>query len=165
MNDAITIQSMATIPLTKGQVAIVDPEDQEEIGRHKWCVHSQGYAVRRLGGRADTRIVFMHRELLDAPDGSEIDHVNGNRLDNRRGNLRFATRSRQMGNTRKRTGPTSSRYKGVSWHKAAGKWTAQMGANGKRGYLGLFATEEAAAIAYNRAAQSAFGEFARINVI
>lgn len=94
----------------------------------------------------------------------QVDHVNGNTLDNRAANLRLATPSQNACNH----GPQSrngSGYKGVSWDRSRGKWIAVIAVNKKQKNLGRFATKEAAAHAYNLAAAERHGEFARINQI
>ncbi len=161
-----------TIPLTRGYVAIVDDEDYEWLSQFSWRVWigpNNKYAVRseytRGAGRGSKIGYFrMHREILglSGDDASEVDHVNGDGLDNRRANLRVCSRSQNMTNVRKAPGK-SSRYKGVSWHKGIGKWTAQIQVGGKLRYLGAFVSEEDAARAYDEAAVGAWGERARPN--
>ncbi|HEY1248826.1 MAG TPA: HNH endonuclease [Nitrososphaera sp.] len=151
---------MVEIPLTQGKVAFVDDDDLDLVDGYKW------YAQRTAEGRwyAATMIrgyvVLMHRLLMNAQDGIEVDHINGNTLDNRRENMRFATRSQNMQNARKRKG-TTSKYKGVSWQR--GKWIVQIQINGKCSYLGRYSDEEEAARVYDEAAKEAFGEFASLN--
>lgn len=93
------------------------------------------------------------------PGPMQIDHINCDRADNRICNLRLATNANNMQNTRKRGG-TTSQYKGVSWQEAKGKWRADIRANGKQMYLGLFKDEHEAYLAYCAAAARHFGEFA-----
>jgi hypothetical protein len=109
----------------------------------------------------------MHRHILGLSQGDpEVDHVNGDRLDNRRANLRFPpTRSEAMANQAKQQRLTSSRYKGVTWSKYAKRWSAQIKINRKMRYLGYFDTQEEAALAYNAAAIEVWGEFAHPNVV
>jgi hypothetical protein len=106
----------------------------------------------------------MHRLIMGLADDDprQVDHANGDRSDNRRSNLRIATQSQNLGNSRKRAG-TTSRYKGVSWHKQNKKWVAYIGVDGSLHHLGCFTSEEAAARAYNRAARAAWGDFACLN--
>lgn len=106
--------------------------------------------------------LYLHRLLL--PDAKEIDHRDGNGLNNRRANLRAATSSQNKANKVKR-GNTSSVFKGVSWHKRGKKWQTQIKSNGKNIHLGYFVSELDAARAYNKAALKHFKEFARLNEV
>lgn len=141
---------MSTIALTRGAVALVDPTDVEALARHSWQLTSNGYAVRivRYGPRSEGRkaAVLMHRQLmgLQPGDGLEVDHINGNKLDNRRGNLRIATRSENELNKPKRAG-TSSRYKNVTWDARYQAWAAKVKRYGRTYNFGRYPTEEAAA--------------------
>jgi hypothetical protein len=134
---------MRSIPLTQGRFALVSDEDFLVLSQWTWCVSGNGYAHRsvNINGRKST--VKMHRTVIHAPKGFDIDHINGNKLDNRRENLRIASRSLNMHNVPKRVTNTSG-YKGVTWHKAANKWCAQIMINYKNHYLGLFENIEEA---------------------
>ncbi len=94
----------------------------------------------------------------------DVDHINGNRLDNRKCNLRLATRSQNLQNSRKRTG-CSSRFKGVNWLGQNKRWRARIKVFGKEIALGCFISELEAAEAYNKAAKEHFGDFAKLNEI
>jgi len=154
------------IPLTKSKLALVDAEDVERLLEYDWYATWTGwnwYAVHDVYRRGvKVARIRMHREVLHAPQGTEVDHNNGNTLDNRRSNLRFATSSQGKQNRRKSPG-TSSQYKGVQWSKRDGKWLAVIGVGNKHLYLGLFALELDAAAAYDVAARKHFGEFACLN--
>jgi hypothetical protein len=102
----------------------------------------------------------MHREIIGAPAGIQVDHINRNGLDNQRINLRLATPQQQAANRRRPSGVHSSQYKGVTWHSGAQRWQAQIEITGRTIYLGLFTDEHAAAAAYEVAAKAAFGPFA-----
>jgi HNH endonuclease/AP2 domain len=108
----------------------------------------------------------MHRLILGLSPGDpeHVDHHDGDKLNNRRANLRIASVSQNLVNTRKRL-ETSSRFKGVSWHPQTQKWRAYVGVGGKLKHLGLFPTQWQAALAYNRAAKEIYGDFARPNRI
>lgn len=156
---------MKTILLTNSdRVALVDDVDYEDVSQFSWMLDSKGYAFRNLprnGGK--TKHQYLHSYLLGTKPGFEIDHKDTNKLNNQRGsNLRHATHAQNNANRKKLTG-ASSRYKGVFWHKATGKWQAQIGLNGLQLPLGYFVIEEAAAHAYDRKALELFGEFARLN--
>lgn len=150
------------IPLTQGKFAIVDDCDFHWLSQIKWQFQKSGYAIGVLFGRRKTlKKVYMHRLILLAPDTVEVDHKNHNGLDNRRKNLRTATRKQQNANKRKFSG--TSIYKGVNLRRDKLKWCAQIKSNGKAKYLGSFDTEEEAARVYNEYAAEEFGEFAHLN--
>jgi hypothetical protein len=148
------------IPLNRGLTAIVDDADYEILSRHRWCVPPAGkrpYALRTVGDTG--RRLAMHRVILNAPDGLQVDHINGDGLDNRRSNLRLATNAQNLQNQKRRSTNTSG-YKGVSLYRD-GRWSARIRANGRRVFLGYFATPELAHAAYCAAAEKYHGEFAR----
>ncbi len=151
------------IPLTKGKFAIVDAADYEWLSQYKWHVHGDDwngfYAARRL---RNGKQQFMHRAIMNPPAGMVVDHIDGNRSDNRRANLRICTQRQNTQNSRPARGCTS-RFKGVSYHRAARKWIVLIKSDGKRIYLGLFDDEIEAAKAYDRKAHELFGEFAYLN--
>lgn len=157
---------MPTMPLTKGQVAIVDDEDYEFLSQWKWTFDRYAYRMRSRQGKK--RPWQMHRAVMervlegDIPKGYDIDHIDGDGLNNRRGNLRLATRSQNLQN-RVGNAKATSKYKGVFWLTRNRKWQASIKIGPKRTYIGLFANEEDAARAYDEKAREAFGEFARLN--
>lgn len=144
------------IPLTKGIVARVDADDYDRVAQFRWHASRQGYAVRALPGRKKQ---IMHRMLLDAPEGVLVDHINGDKADNRRCNLRLCT-TQQNGQNRHRVSG-SSRFKGVSWDR--GKWRATICVGQRQRSLGRYPTEIEAAAAYDRASRELFGQYARPN--
>ncbi len=146
---------MKEIPLTRGQVALIDDADFNELSRYKWCV-MRIYACRFEGRRC----IPMHRQILQAPAELEVDHIDGNGLNNQRSNLRLCTTSQNQQNSRRRTDNTSG-YKGVSFDQRRGRWKAQIRVNGKRITLGRYDDIEHAAAAYHEAALRYHGEFAR----
>lgn len=154
---------MKAIPLTKGQVAFVDDEDFERISKFSWYYSKNGYAATKpyRSGKA----IYMHREVMNAPDGTEVDHRNtARKLYNCKENLRICSHSQNGANRPKQTNNTSG-YKGVFSHKKTIKWRAQIRKDRKSYHLGLFDTTVEAAIAYNEKAKELFGEFAQLNVI
>lgn len=142
-------------------VALVDDDDFHIVAAHSWHPEPKGnrvYAqatIRRDGRKTSIR---MHQLILDSP---MIDHRNGDGLDNRRANLRPATSRQNQQNVTSVTG--NSRFKGVCFDRANKKWKAYITVDGQRRSLGYHSTEEAAALAYDRAAEVNFGEFARLN--
>lgn len=145
-------------PLTHGGVAYVDAIDAELIASRKWRVDSRGYVV----GSFDNRRRLLHRLLLNAPAGIEVDHIDRDKLNNRRSNLRLCTRhenARNVGNTRGR-----SRFKGVSWHARSERWRAHICADCVVRFLGSYRDETDAARAYDLAAVRLHGAFAVLNL-
>lgn len=162
-NDKQIGGNTCTITLSKGEYALVDLQDYELLSSVKWsCVVPNGthkYAVRMDG----SKYVYMHRVIMDAEVGTLVDHINGNTLDNRRENLRFATKSQNSINSSKIRG--ISRYKGVWFRERNKPWVAEIHKDGVKYHLGSFKTEVAAAIAYNKKAVELFGDFAVENKI
>ena len=156
-----------TIPLSKGKVALIDLEDLPRVSQYPWHARQSNrvdhiwYAYRT--GPSGQKIA-LHRFLMDAPPGVEVDHVSGDGLDNRRANLRLATHRQNLTNQRKRLN-RSSRFKGVHWCKRDVAWVARITVNDRMRCLGYFAVEQDAAQAYNAAALEHWGEFARLNVL
>lgn len=155
------------IPLTQGKYAIVDPEDFERLNRYKWYASKWGntfYAIRCAGPRRNLKYIRMHREIISPPGHLVVDHINHNGLDNRKANLRPATRAQNNYNRLifKRK-DSSSNYKGVAWKKDKKKWRAQIHFNGKCIFLGYFEDEKKAAKAYDKAAEKYYGQFAYLN--
>jgi hypothetical protein len=143
--------------------AVVDLADLERVQRHRWHVlilpHTS-YAQGRVTPGSQ-KMISLHRFIMNPGPGLDVDHINHDGLDNRRSNLRVATRPLNLGNSRPRAG--SSVFKGVSWRKQERTWRAGIGVNGRNIHLGFFSTEEAAARAYDAAAREVFGEFAYLN--
>ena len=153
------METLNSIKLTQGKLAIIDAEDYEKLSRVKWQFNN-GYAVKSVRVGKKFKTLMMHREILNAPEGLEIDHKNGNRLDNRKSNLRFCTRSENICNISALPNK-SSPYKGVTWHKVSKKWQARVKKNGKSYFLGLFHNECDAAQAYVEKAKELHYEFFR----
>lgn len=153
---------MKEISLTKGKVTLVDEEDYAELSKYKWCCHPKGYACRRSGDIKN--VMMMHTQIINTPKGMETDHINGNKLDNQRKNLRICTRGENARNCKKPT-MGKNHYKGVSWHKDAKKWEAYIHFKDRKYHLALCRGEKDAVIYYNVAAQILFGKFARLNFI
>ncbi len=154
------------VPLSAGFFSLVDEVDYQKVNEWNWSTkisgHGQGKKFR-YGHRIDTihGYTTLHRFILGVSEECDIDHINGDTLDNRRQNLRLASRSQNLQNQVKTRG--HSRFKGVYFDTASSKWKAQITIGGIRKNLGRFADEELAAVAYNNAAIDAYGAFACIN--
>ncbi len=136
---------------------LVDLEDVQMLLKHRWNYSHTGYAMSTLIG-------CMHTLLLKQPKHLMCDHINRNKLDNRKSNLRPATISQNNQNTGIKSTNTSG-YKGVYFRKDTKKWVARV-TNGKDIYnLGCFTTPEDAALVYNAKAKELFGEFAYLNEV
>lgn len=151
------------IPLPQNKFAIVDEADFEWLNQWKWSYSSSGYAYRHQYGMGRIITIRMHRLIMSTPDKMETDHINGNKLDNRRANLRICTKSKNNMNRKSTVG--SSKYKGVCWDKNKCKWLTRIKINGKQIFVGRFANESEAAKAYNEMAKKLFKDFARLNII
>lgn len=144
----------------EGKFATVDDEDFDRLSAFNWTVRKDGYVASGYG--------LMHRMVMNTPKGKDTDHRFGNRLDNRKSQLRTASRAQNISNmqvTARKTAKSKSRFKGVSWCKERSLWEAYIGKNYTKISLGRFKIEEDAARAYNKAAIRLFGEFACLNPI
>lgn len=153
---------MKKIQLTKNQYTVIDEEDFEKVSQYNWYFQSFGYAARKVGGFKKQKTVLLHRFIMDAKQGEEIDHINGDKLDNRKENLRFCTHRQNAVNQRIYSTNTSG-FRGV--YAVGKKWAAQIYRYNKAIYLGSFETKELAAKARDEAARKEFGDFARLNFI
>lgn len=154
---------MKKIQLTQGQYSLVDDEDYEYLSQWNWYARKdrKGFYAQRQGTDNKRRFqIHMHRVILNLKptDSVEVDHINGNSLDNRKENLRACSHKDNSRNRRKYSTNTSG-YTGVSWHKHTQKWAAKIGVNGKWIHLGIYSNPEDAHNAYQIAAKQYFGEF------
>lgn len=152
------------VPLTRGLVALVDEADHDAVvAMGKWYANPSRhtfYARRQVWvAGVGQRGLNLHRFLTGWP---LVDHINGDGLDNRRGNLRPASVATNNRNTRLRSDNTSG-FKGVAWDPKSNAWRAYISVNRKRTHLGFFANRADAAAAYDAAALDLHGEFARTN--
>ncbi len=152
---------VAYVPLTRGYEAVIDAGDVALVDGMHW---------QAKPGRRDTHTVYaasgiasnkMHRIVMSAPDGMEVDHIDGNGLNNRKSNLRLSTREQNRWNVSKRPDNTSG-HKGVTFEKETGKWLACIRAFGVQKKLGRFKCPTSAAIAYAKASREMHGEFGRV---
>lgn len=155
--------SIACVPLTRGYEAVIDVDDVSLVEGCNWSARvtpRSVYAARADYSGPERRTIYLHRTLMGEPEGLEVDHRDGDGLNNRRANLREATRSQNQHNRRIRT-DISSGFKGVYWNKRGQKWRAFIRINGKEKHLGYFTTPEEAHAAYCAASDKYHGEFGR----
>ena len=169
--DAVTfaeaISGARIIPLTQGRLCFVDEEDFERVSQFKWYCDT-GYAARgaydkQTGKQRKQRKQKLHRFIIgEIPEGHEVDHRDGEKLNNRRHNLRICTHAQNVRNKSLHKNNTSG-HKGVSFFKPTGQWLVHIGVNGKSKHIGLFDKIEDAARAYAKAASEHYGDFAKLN--
>ncbi len=148
------------ILITRGQIVIVDEQDYEELSKYKWYL-IDGFAARTIKKDDKRTTIYMHRVIMDAPMGVSVYHINHNKLDNQRENLRLVKGSARM--HRRPSVKHSSKYRGVYWCKDKRKWIAEIKVYKKQIRLGRFEVEKDAAIAYDEAARKYYGSLARTN--
>lgn len=153
-----------TIKLTQGLVTVVDAEDFERLSKWKWFAQKVRFTfyaarnIRQANGKWKT--ARMHRVLMQPSEDMEIDHRNGNGLDNRRANLRICTRQENQHN-RKLNKNNASGHKGVYWNVQCKKWHPQIQIDGKRMHLGLYDNINEAVAVRKAKEVELFGEFVR----
>jgi len=138
------------LPLPHNRVAQVDDEDYPQVCSYTWVVNGHGYVVSFPEGNDRGRILSLHRFLLYPDPGQHVDHINGDKLDNTRANLRLVSARTNIWN-KPPTTRQSSAYKGVHWHAPQGRYVARITVNGKRRYLGYFTDPTFAAQVYDAA--------------
>lgn len=152
---------MKRIQLTQGKVALVDDEDFEELNKYKWCVrkYRKTFYVCRSDGKICNKRVFlrMHRVIINTSEEMQIDHIDGDGMNNQKYNLRICTASQNCMNRKKRVDNTSG-YKGVS--KSGERWRAIIWVNRKQIHLGYFINKLDAYKEYCEAAEKYHKEFA-----
>lgn len=156
--------NIAYVPLTKGYEAVIDAADVPLVDGFNWCAQVQShtvYAQRKDRSGPKPRTVLLHRVIAGEPEGFDIDHRDGNGLDNRRANLRDATKAQNQHNARISKRNTSG-FKGVMRNNRNSKWQAMIGLNRKQHHLGFFNCPTAAYFAYIKASRALHGEFGRI---
>jgi len=150
---------MKKIKITQGKYALVDDKDFEMLSRHNWHFHTTGYA------RTSTpKKCYMHRMILRADSSKQCDHINGNRLDNRRSNLRLCAERENHFNLRIRV-DNQSGYRGVSFDKRRKKWLVQITVSGVHKHIGRFKDKMEAVRNYNLFAKDLYGDFSGLNEV
>ena len=149
----------------EGKHALLDNEDFKSASKLKWHMSTKGYVLRQVWDPIEKKcnVLMLHHFIVGRPKkGLQIDHINHDKSDNRKINLREVTNSQNQANTNKRKN-NSSGFKGVHFNKSHKKWSALIGFKNKRYSLGYFNKPEDAAIAYNKKALEFFREYALIN--
>ena len=166
MTKQIPLTRNRGFPPVQERFAIVDDDVYEWASKYKWRVGkwsgSTYYAIRSFNLGTKRKTGILHREIMNAPDGVHVDHINGNGLDCTRSNMRLCTQAENKRN-RKINSNSKSGYKGACWNKSVGKWQAHIQIDGKKIHLGLHDSAENAARAYDKAAIEYHGEFAKPN--
>ena len=161
MDEGLLYQRIA---LTNGGYALVDKEDYEYLNQWEWRRETLGYACRFETIDGKRRLIKMHRVIAQVPEDMCTDHINMDRLENRKENLRVATKSQNSMNTRVRKDSTTG-YKGVYKRKSTGMYRVHIAKDGVKRWLGQFPTAQEAARRYNEEAVKLFGEYAKLNII
>jgi hypothetical protein len=156
------------IQLTQGKEAIISASDAERVLRAgKWCAERRKdtwYAARNFKNeRGAFAPVRLHRFIMQAPKGTDVDHIDGDGLNNTRQNLRVCTHAQNQRNRRVNSN-SSLGLKGVYFDKRRKRFRAVIHLNGKRHHVGWYMTKAAAALAYDVAARKMHGDFARLNL-
>lgn len=151
-----------SIRLRNGVCAYLDDADYDRSTDFHWHKTLNGYAAGSVVEQGVRKRVYLHRWLMNAQPGQLVDHIDGNKLNNRRSNLRLVTRSQNQAN-RRRNRTSRSRYKGVTWHKRRRLWMARIQVRGRRITIGYYADPLHAAYEYDAFARNYFGEYARVN--
>jgi hypothetical protein len=157
---------MKQISTSQNKFVIVDNEDFEKLSKYTWSL-SKGYASYgrwENGKKGKCTSYKMHRIIMNAKKGQEVDHIDGNTLNNQKSNLRIVTKTQNQMN-RKIQKNNISGYKGVTWCKRTKKWIAQIRVETKTKFLGYFDDKNIAGNVYNLNAKKYFGEFAKLNTI
>jgi hypothetical protein len=140
---------------------LIDNEDWKEVKKHKWSINNPSKRAKYV---RSSKHILLHRYIMNASKDKEVDHINGNPLDNRKQNLRICNKNENSKN-RKVNINSSSGYRGVYWDMESNKWAVAISFNKKRIKIGRFKRKTDAALIYNEVALKYHGEFARLNEV
>lgn len=153
-NEYVINDNVVEMYASNNELFYIDLDDLEKVKKITWCSNGNGYFV----GTIKNKKIYLHRYIMDCPDGMDVDHKNHNKFDNRKSNLRIVNRSQNMMNKSKRSDNTSG-VTGVRFNKDINKWTATINENKKYHYLGSFDNIEDAIQARIDAEKKYFGEY------
>lgn len=160
MKKIILKKSYALVPLTQGKFAVIDRQDIKSVGAHSWY-YAMDHARAIIRGKS----VRLHNFIMRMTKKTRVHFKNGNHLDFRKQNMERVSIKFIHQKKGKISTPTTSEFKGVSWHIRSEKWEANIRKNRVRKYLGTFENEQKAALAYNEAALKYFGQHAFLNIV
>lgn len=152
---------MKQIKFPKNRYALVDDRDYLKILKYKWHIDGRGYVMRNRLTKDDGSPIQLHRLILNPSQDKQVDHINGDRLDNRRDNLRVCSKSQNMCNRGPQKNNTSG-FKGIYYDKFAEKWRAKANFNGKVYSIARSKSKDKVIRAYNRLISKIQGEFAKL---
>lgn len=153
---------MKTIVLSRGQVTFVDDEDFEYLTQWRWYMNTYGYATRCYMTEGKIKRLYLHRVVTEAPKGIFTDHIDGDRLNNQKGNLRLVNQKENSQNRKKGINNRSG-YIGVSWDNYNKRWKAQGMFEGKQKFLGNFKDPVSAAKCRDEFVKTVYGSYAKLN--
>lgn len=160
-NEIILYDSYAEIVLYNGECeevarTLIDLDDLDKVKDYKWRLHNkQKYVITDMDS-----LTLLHRFIMNPPDDMQIDHINGNPLDNRKSNLRICTQQQNLLNKGIKSNNTTG-ITGVYWDKSRKKWLASIGLNGRSHHLGRFDNLEDAIKVRKQAEIEYFGKYRR----
>jgi len=152
---------MVKISLGDGLFTVIDTSDYDKVSKYTWSANKNNYATTTIDGST----TLLHRLLIKPPVNMVVDHIDGDRLDNRKTNLRVCTQSENLRNQLKHCRSGTSKYKGVTYNREKGKWLARIRVRNIKYGLGSYYNELDAALAYNIGSVLLSPKFGRLNVI
>ncbi len=152
---------MKKVKLTRGKFATVDNDVYEKVNKYNWYYIEGGYAARDDFSSGKRKMVYMHRFIMDPPEGMVIDHINGKKHDNRKENLRICTHRQNSWNAKKRT-DNKSGYRGVSWDKSKQKWGVRLKVGNLYKFGGYFTNKIEASKRYGELVEKYRDEFSKV---
>lgn len=147
------------------KIIYIDESDVKKVSKYNWWINKNGYVYSRERDKIlqKDRWFYLHRYLLDVKDKkNHVDHIDDNKLNNCRSNLRICSNKQNVSRKIVTEGNTSN-FKGVSWEKRIKKWRVTLTHNYKQVYVGTFRDEIEAARSYDKKAKELFGDFCRLN--